>query len=440
MQKSLSADLSWGCAMVADFFFHHKDVDMLPVIGDETIVGIVYRMDFFNTFFRKYGPEVFGNEPITLMMDSNPLVVDQGRLINDVSLWISKNRPELFQRGFAVTREREYLGLVSGLALVQATSEQLGETVTELSLAQKSLIESEKMASLGNLVAGVAHELNTPIGNALLSSSAFQDNAKRIASSMERGELTRPTLEIFLQEGVQLADLIFRQCQRAGQLISSFKRVAVDQTSEQRRGFALFDLIEDHIAALGPSLRQSNVSIRVEVPKDIYCDSYPGPLGQVIDNLIQNASVHAFAGRESGLLVISATSDDLMAELRFLDDGCGIQEIDQKRIFDPFFTTRLGQGGSGLGLFVSQNIVTGLLGGSLEVRSELGKGTCFLVNFPLLAPHPISPLLPGYPSAPHSVFSTGRSDAELESDSPYLVARLASLENLVSKRLVDNSN
>jgi signal transduction histidine kinase len=398
---------------MADFFSHHHDVDMLPVIDDQIIVGIVYRMDFFNTFFRKFGPELFGHEPIKLMMDANPLIVDHDDLINDVSLWISNNRPELFHRGFAVARERQYLGLVSGLALVQATSEQLGQTVAELSLAQKSLIESEKMASLGNLVAGVAHELNTPIGNAVLSSSAFQDQTRTILGAMERGELTRSAFEIFIQESSQLADLIFRQCHRAGQLISSFKRVAVDQTSEQRRDFALFDLIEDHIAALGPSLKQTTSTIRVEVPKDIYCDSYPGPLGQVIDNLIQNAAVHAFAGRESGLLVISATSSDSMVELQFLDDGCGIKEIDQKRIFDPFFTTRLGQGGSGLGLFVSQNIVTSLLGGSLKVHSELGKGTCFLAKFPLVAPNTIAPLSPGYPSAPHSALSMVQRDSEL---------------------------
>jgi signal transduction histidine kinase len=409
MQPAPSADSSWSCARVADFFSRHNEVDILPVVDRQSVLGMVYRMDFFNKFFQKYGPEIFGNEPVARMMDAKPLIVAHDALINDVSLWISKNRPELFHRGFAVTKEQQYQGLVIGLALVQATSEQLGETVAELSLTQKSLIESEKMASLGNLVAGVAHELNTPIGNALLSASAFMGRINDIAGSAERGELVRSTFDNFILDSTQLADLIYRQCLRAGQLISSFKRVAIDQTSEQRRAFDLRDLIDDHIAALGPSLMQSCWRIEVDVPHGIGCDSYPGPLGQVIDNLIQNAAIHAFAGREAGVLQIhatiaatiaattaattAATSSDTMVELQFRDDGNGIKESDQKRIFDPFFTTRLGQGGSGLGLFISKNIITGLLGGSLMVRSEPGQGTCFLIRFPLLAPTPSAPTM-----------------------------------------------
>ncbi len=247
------------------------------------------------------------------------------------------------------------------------------------------------MASLGNLVAGVAHELNTPIGNALLSSSAFMERINEIAGSIKRGDLGRTAFEAFMEDSSQLADLIHRQCHRAGQLIASFKRVAIDQTSEQRRTFQLHDLIDDHIAALDPSLMHSRWQIEREVPTDIACDSYPGPLGQVIDNLIQNAGVHAFGERESGRLQIHAHCDGTMVQLQFTDDGKGIAEQDQHHIFDPFFTTRLGQGGSGLGLFIAKNIVTGLLGGALTVRSEVGKGSCFLIRFPLLAPNPLPP-------------------------------------------------
>ena len=133
-------------------------------------------------------------------------------------------------------------------------------------------------------------------------------------------------------------------------------------------------------------MKNAHWEIKVEVPRGICCDSYPGPLGQVIDNLIQNASIHAFAERETGLLLIHARASDTMVELRVQDDGNGIAASDKKRIFDPFFTTRLGQGGSGLGLFVSQNIVTGLLGGLLKVNSEAGKGSCFVIKLPLTAP------------------------------------------------------
>ncbi|MEN9865748.1 MAG: hypothetical protein RL748_1338 [Pseudomonadota bacterium] len=386
MQSSLSADHSWTCAMVADFFSRNKEVDILPVLHNEMVAGIVYRMDFFNKYFRKFGPEVFGGEPVATMMDAKPLIVEHEALINDISLWISKNRPELFHRGFAVACEQRFQGVVSGLALVQAASEQLEETVAKLNQTRDDLIESEKMASLGGLVAGVAHELNTPIGNAVLSASSFQQRIKELRGQAEKGQLTKTSFDQFISESSELADLIYRQCQRAGHLIASFKRVAVDQTSEQRRNFTLRDLIEDHIAALGPSMKNSPWEIKLEIDASIGCDSYPGPLGQVIDNLIQNATIHAFAGRESGSLLIHAQSRNGMVDLSFQDDGVGIADADLKRIFDPFFTTRLGQGGSGLGLFVSQNIVTGLLGGMLKVSSEPGKGSCFLVRLPLVAP------------------------------------------------------
>ncbi len=386
MQPSPSAESAWNCAMVADFFSRHQDVDMLPVVDGDVVVGIVFRMDFFNTYFRKFGPEIYGNEPVARMMDAKPLIVDHEALINDISLWISKNRPELFHRGFVVSQNGRFQGVVSGLELVQAASEQLEQTVAQLNRTRDDLIESEKMASLGSLVAGVAHELNTPIGNAVLSASSFQQRVLELCKQVEGGQLTKSSFDNFISESTELADLIFRQCQRAGQLISSFKRVAVDQTSEHRRSFELCDLIEDHIAALGPSMKNLPLEIRVAVPKHILLDSYPGPLGQVVDNLIQNATIHAFAGREAGLILIQASSEGGMVDLRFEDDGCGIQEANLKRIFDPFFTTRLGQGGSGLGLFVSQNIVSGLLGGVLKVSSEPGKGTCFMIRLPLVAP------------------------------------------------------
>lgn len=392
MQPSLSADSSWNCAMVADFFSRYQDVDMLPVVNGDVVAGIVFRMDFFNTYFRKFGPEIYGNEPVARMMDAQPLIVDHEALINDISLWISKNRPELFHRGFAVSQNGQFQGVVSGLELVQAASEQLEQTVAQLNRTRDDLIESEKMASLGSLVAGVAHELNTPIGNAVLSASSFQQRVLELCTLVEGGQLTKSGFDNFISESTELADLIFRQCQRAGQLISSFKRVAVDQTSEHRRSFALYDLIEDHIAALGPSMKNSPVAIRVEVANNIHFDSYPGPLGQVIDNLIQNATIHAFAGRETGLLLIRASSRDGMVDLHFEDNGCGIQEANLRRIFDPFFTTRLGQGGSGLGLFVSQNIVSGLLGGVLKVSSEPGKGSCFMLKLPLVAPGTVVPV------------------------------------------------
>jgi C4-dicarboxylate-specific signal transduction histidine kinase len=183
-----------------------------------------------------------------------------------------------------------------------------------------------------------------------------------------------------------MTELVTRSCARAADLICSFKQVAVDQTSEKRRVFDLRSLVEDNVAALRPSFRKAPWAIEIDVPADIKCDSYPGPLGQVIANVVQNAILHAFEGRETGLLRITATRKDAMVELVFSDDGNGMPGDVLAHIFEPFYTTRLGQGGSGLGLSIVLNIVTGILGGTVHASSELDRGTRIAMTMSLVAP------------------------------------------------------
>lgn len=263
---------------------------------------------------------------------------------------------------------------------------ELSNSLEQLKHTQAELVQSEKMASLGVLVAGVAHELNTPIGNALTTASALQDSTQEFQNVLARGELKKSMLNAFVQGAMPMTNMIFSSCERAANLIRSFKQVAVDQASEQRRTFSLHSLVEDNIAALRPSMRNAPVHIVVNIAQDIACDSYPGPLGQVIVNLVQNAVVHAFAGRESGLLTISAHVQGNQVAMQFEDDGVGMEHAVLVRIFEPFYTTRLGQGGSGLGLSISLNIVTGLLGGTLTAESVPGRGSRLDVQFPVIAP------------------------------------------------------
>lgn len=269
---------------------------------------------------------------------------------------------------------------------VSARTAELSATVERLKQTQADLVQAEKLASLGALVAGVAHELNTPIGNALTTASALEHVSQELQTAMNQGELRRSALTRFIDNAVPMAELIGRSCQRAATLISSFKQVAVDQTSEQRRRFDLRALVEDNIAAIRPSFKHAPWLINTEIPAGIGCDSYPGPLGQVIVNLIQNAMIHAFAGRAQGTLSISASLKGERVEMRFSDDGKGMESGILAHIFDPFYTTQLGQGGSGLGLSIARNIVTGVLGGTLQVSTELGQGSCFSLNLPLSAP------------------------------------------------------
>lgn len=259
-------------------------------------------------------------------------------------------------------------------------------TLEDLRATQAQLIESEKLASLGQLVAGVAHELNTPIGNALIMATSLEHAAVELSAAVKSNVMRRSTLTHFIENVMPMTDLIARSCTRAAELITSFKQVAIDQTTENRRTFQLLALVEDLVTSLRPSLGRAPWRIEIDIPPQIVCDSYPGPLGQVITNLVQNAQIHAFEGRSDGLLKISAKLEAGRVEMVFSDDGKGMSPEVLVHIFEPFYTTRLGQGGSGLGLSICQRIVAGVLGGTLRVSSEPGRGTRFTVNFPVNAP------------------------------------------------------
>lgn len=273
---------------------------------------------------------------------------------------------------------------------VEQRTLELSHTIEHLKLTQAELVQAEKLASLGALVAGVAHELNTPIGNALMMSTTLEEASKQFDALIETGPLRRSDLSHYAQNSKSMAEMVTRSCQRAATLITIFKQIAVDQASEQRRSFDLKTLIQDNIATLKPSLNQTNWNIETTIPPDIRCDSYPGPLGQVIIHLIQNAGTHAFETVQNGTLSISARLTEEQIQLTFTDNGKGMDAHVLTHIFDPFYTTRLGQGGNGLGMAISRNIVEGVLGGSIHATSTLGQGSCFILDFPAHAPESCS--------------------------------------------------
>lgn len=268
---------------------------------------------------------------------------------------------------------------------VKERTVELTEALDNLKCTQQELVQSEKLASLGSMVAGVAHELNTPVGNALMVATTITDQQHEFEQSLDHG-LSRSALNHFLSTIRDSSDILDRNLRRTADLINSFKQVAVDQTSEQRRVFDLRDLVHEVMVTISPSLRKTTHSLQADIPEGLVFDSFPGPLEQVLMNLTTNALRHAFDGREGGRIQISAERlDQGWVRLHFRDDGQGIPAANLPRVFDPFFTTKLGQGGSGLGLSIAYNIVTGMLGGRIEVRSELGKGTEFCMDVPLQA-------------------------------------------------------
>ncbi|MFZ4623757.1 MAG: ATP-binding protein [Rhodoferax sp.] len=267
---------------------------------------------------------------------------------------------------------------------LSAKSSELETNLRELKLTRDHLIRTEKLAGLGNLVAGVAHELNTPIGNALLGSSSLIDRTWQFETAMASG-LKKSALIDYLTLVKTSSDIIGRNLNRAATLITSFKQIAVNQTSEQRLKFSLKEAMTALVQALSPSFKRLPYTLDLAIADDLVLTSYPGSLEQVVTNLVNNALIHAFEGRDSGTMRLSARQiNHGQVEVKFEDDGKGIAVDVIPRIFDPFFSTRFGQGGSGLGLHIVHNIVTMILEGSINVSSTQGCGTCFTLVLPLV--------------------------------------------------------
>ena len=260
------------------------------------------------------------------------------------------------------------------------------EAYRQLKDAQTQLVSQEKLAALGSLMAGVAHELNTPIGNSLLIASTLIEKTEELETQVNGAGLRRSELSAYLSDARKAHELVMRGLTSAADLVNSFKQVAVDRTTEQRREFNLQQVTHEVIATMMNRIRAANHRIEVDVPELIGMDSYPGPFGQVIANFINNALLHAFArDRSGGMWLHASTPAEGRVLVTFRDNGGGIAPEHMSRIFDPFFTTKLGQGGSGLGLSISYNIVTSLLGGHISVHSSRD-GTVFTLDLPVTAP------------------------------------------------------
>ncbi|WP_024302037.1 sensor histidine kinase [Pseudogulbenkiania sp. MAI-1] len=258
-----------------------------------------------------------------------------------------------------------------------------------LKQAQATLMQSEKLAALGGLVAGIAHEINTPVGITLTCASLLNDKTRQLARQMDAGQIKKSDVQGYVQTASESVELIQVNAERAAHLVQSFKQVAVDQMSEARREFDLAGYLQEVIASLRPKFKHSPVTVTIDCPEKIRLDSYPGALAQIITNLLVNSLTHAFDEGQPGQVTIRARQADGTITLEFADDGKGIPPENLNRVFTPFFTTRRSAGGSGLGLHIVYNIVTGRLGGQLQVDSKPNEGTRFTLHFPAVAP-PVS--------------------------------------------------
>jgi len=272
-------------------------------------------------------------------------------------------------------------------------NKSLADTITkktlELEATQESLIQSEKLASLGSLVAGISHELNTPIGTSLTVSTAMEGRIADLEEDFKSGALSKQAMTSYLSDLSESNQILIRSLSSAIELISSFKQLSVDQTSQQRRAFSLRKNIDEVATTYKHLLSERPIQVMYLVEQDVELDSFPGALSQVLNNLIHNATNHAFSQEQEGEITITANLLSNSVQISVSDNGQGIASKSLKKVFDPFYTTKMGQGGSGLGLHIVHSIVTGILGGSITINSRHGgmnSGTDFLINIPLTAP------------------------------------------------------
>jgi len=281
-------------------------------------------------------------------------------------------------------QHEEVLARVTTHLRIHALTLKLNAKIEELIQTRNELVQNEKMASLGRLVAGFAHEINTPIGVAVGAASTLEENANAIDKQLEQEEVNEEELLENLETVKEAARLTLSNLKRASNLITSFKRTAIDQSSNQVRRFEVKATIDDIINTLHNQFKRTAIDIQVDCPRDLVINSMPGTLEQILTNLLINSLIHGFdEGKNTGSINIKAQIEDNHLHLEYSDTGKGIAPENVEKIFEPFFTTHRAQGGSGLGMYICYNLIVTQLNGTIICESIPGKGIVFKINYPI---------------------------------------------------------
>ncbi len=270
--------------------------------------------------------------------------------------------------------------------------EELAETNQNLKQSQAQLVQAEKLASLGQMLAGVAHEINTPVGIGITLSSTMAKATEDITAAFDDMSLRKEQLKEYIDEMNQCSSLILKSLLRTADLINSFKQVSTDQITQKKRTFRMREYIEEILLSLQPNLKKYQHNIELICSPKLELDSYPGAMAQIITNLLMNSVMHAYGPGDKGNIVIEVKANEYEVVLTYRDDGKGMPQENLERIYDPFFTTMRGAGGTGLGLHIVHNIVTQTLGGQIVCESALRKGTTFTIKFPMGTDLNLSPV------------------------------------------------
>ncbi len=260
---------------------------------------------------------------------------------------------------------------------------RIAQAMHQLEDAQKQLIQTEKLAALGSLVAGVAHEINTPVGVGMTASSSLNDLSRDVQEKLQAGTLTKGAFEDYLRDALEASDIILKNLGRAAELVRSFKQVAIDQSGLERRKIGFADYIQSVLTSLHPALRKGGHAVEIDCDEELCIDTYPGALSQILTNLVMNSITHGYDEGQQGHIRIRVLQEGADIRLIYLDDGKGMSAEYLAHAFEPFVTSRRGQGGSGLGLHIVHNIVTQTLNGRISLISTPGKGVRFEILMPV---------------------------------------------------------
>lgn len=334
----------------------------------------------------KSGEQIWVNVTLTPILDSHGRVSKMVSIDADIT-GLKKAEAEILEQKKHIELQRDQLKDQTTFILeqkeeIEKQKEQLAQTLQVLQTTQKKLVESEKMAALGSLVAGVAHEINTPVGIGIAASSSMVSKTDQLEESFQNKKMTMSELQSYLESTKQACDLIFSNLNRTAELVKSFKQVSVDNMTEQKRQFNLLEYLNDIVRSLGPKLKVRPVNIEFDCAENIELNSYPGAFYQVITNFINNSLMHAFEENQPGEMKIKAFIQNYMFTLIYTDNGKGIQQENLTKVFDPFFTTNM-QVGTGLGMNITYNIITQKLGGEINLESKIGEGVMFTITIPM---------------------------------------------------------
>jgi signal transduction histidine kinase len=406
---STVVDITTRTASVEQLFVGDRDLPACIVRAGMRLVGVLSRKNLLAMLSRPMGRDVYVKRPVEELLaaiDTAPLILPASTTIA-AAVEAALSRPgersyepvlvegdaaigilevDVLMRMQSHLLEQTIRAKDDLIEEVQRTADELRTALDNLEQARDRLVQSEKMAALGQLVAGVAHEINTPIGVALTAATHLGERTGDFRQVFAEGRMKRADLQSYVDLAAESAELLRYNIQRAAQLIQSFKQVAVDQASEQHRAFDLKPYLEQLLASLGPEVRRAGHSLLLDCGDGITLTSYPGALAQVLSNLVANAIAHAYEPGIAGIIALRVVPQGPEISITVSDTGCGIPAENLARIYDPFFTTRRGAGGSGLGLHIVYNIITETLGGRIECRSVPGQGTSFTATIPARIP------------------------------------------------------